>query len=296
MLFPVWVLGVLPLPAIVVGGLVAHAHGVSAKAFGVNVVAAVLGLALVAVLARRSWESVIRRALAIAITIALLLATTCLFPDLEGVSRWIALGPVRLNASAVTMPWLLLAVAGLLSQGRPALALVVIAVTQVLHVLQPDAGQATAFGVGAAVLIGATRTLATGWRGVGCALAVMGAAGAWLRPDPLGAVPHVERILHMAADRGAPWLVAALVTLGVLVLPAAYGAMWLRSVRSEAAPLAAAFALYFGATLVVTELGNFPVPVLGAGAGPVLGWYSLLGVLQLAVQGAPRAAKQDPAT
>jgi hypothetical protein len=65
------------------------------------------------------------------------------------------------------------------------------------------------------------------------------------------------------------------------VLPAAHGAVWLRSVRSEAAPLAASLAVYFTATIAVTELGDFPVPVVGAGAGPVLGWYSLLGILQL---------------
>lgn len=179
------------------------------------------------------------------------------------------------------MPWLLLAVGVLLSQGRHAFALGVVSVTQALHVLQPDAGQATAFAVSAAILMGATRTVATSWRGAGCMLALMGAAAAWMRPDPLSAVPHVERILHMAADQGAPWLLAALVSLVVLVLPAAHGAVWLRSVRSEAAPLAASLAVYFTATIAVTELGDFPVPVVGAGAGPVLGWYSLLGILQL---------------
>ncbi|KFE71753.1 hypothetical protein DB31_0014 [Hyalangium minutum] len=37
---------------------------------------------------------------------------------------------------------------------------------------------------------------------------------------------------------------------------------------------------YFGGALAATELGNFPVPVLGAGAGHVLGWYSALGIFR----------------
>lgn len=283
----------LPLPAILIGGLVAHAHGVAAKAFGVNVAAAVLGFALVAVLGRRSWNDVLRASPVIATTAVTLLATTLLFHGLDGVNRWITLGPVRLNASAVVMPWLLLATAGLLHQGRPALALAAVAAAQVLHVLQPDAAQATAFGVSAALLIGATRTLALGWRGLGCALSLLGAAVAWMRPDPLGAVPHVERILHLAADTGTPWLLAALMALGGLVLPAILCATRARQVRSGVPPLAASCAVYLVATCAVTELGHFPVPVLGAGAGPVLGWYSMLGLLPLARQGAPQAAASE---
>ncbi|MFY0575898.1 hypothetical protein ACN28S_17385 [Cystobacter fuscus] len=36
----------------------------------------------------------------------------------------------------------------------------------------------------------------------------------------------------------------------------------------------------FVGALAATEWGNFPVPVLGAGAGHVLGWYSALGILR----------------
>ena len=43
--------------------------------------------------------------------------------------------------------------------------------------------------------------------------------------------------------------------------------------------LAAMFATYTVAALVVTELGHFPVPVMGAGAGPVLGWYGAMAAL-----------------
>ncbi len=272
--------GVLPLFPILIGAWVAGAHGVSPKAFGTNFVAAVLGIVLVALLGRRSWNHPDRLAPVLAAGALALLAATFLFPSLEGVHRWIALGPVRLNASTVTLPWILLALRMLLSQAQPSLALGLVAMTQLLHISQPDAGQATAFSAGVLVLFITTRSIPKGWSVAGSAIAVIGTALAWGRADPLGPVPHVERILHLAAGQGVPWLLAALVALGGLFLPMVHNVAWLRSTRSEAAAMALSLGAYFGGALAATELGNFPVPVLGAGAGHVLGWYSALGILR----------------
>ena len=284
------VAGVLPLLPILIGAWVAQAQGVSPKAFGVNLVAAALGIVLAALVSRRSRNHPDRLAPVLAATALALLASTLLFPSIEGVHRWIALGPVRLNASAVTLPWLLLALWLLLSQARLGLALGLVAMAQVLHLAQPDAGQATAFSAGALVLFGMTRSIPRGWRVAGSAIAVTGTALAWGRADPLHAVPHVERILHLAADQGVPWLLAALVALGGLFLPMVHSVAWLRSTRSEAAAMAVSLGAYFLGALAATELGNFPVPVLGAGAGHVLGWYSALGILRYSMTPPARRA------
>ncbi|MET0405961.1 MAG: hypothetical protein ABW123_26315 [Cystobacter sp.] len=278
------VAGVLPLPAMLLGALVARAQGVSVKAFATNLVAAVLGGALAAWLAGRSWRHLVRGAPGLAAVVLALLAATFLFLPLEGVHRWISLGPVRLNASVLTLPWALLALWGLLHQARRGLALVFVIGVQLLHDAQPDAGQAFAFLAGVLMLWGGARSLAWGWKVAGGGLAAMGAAGACARADPLEAVPHVERIVHLAADLGVPWLLAALAALGLLLLPLLQGAMRLHSAHRDAAWLAWALAAYFLGTLVVTEWGNYPVPVMGAGAGPVLGWYTALGILLCAVR------------
>lgn len=274
------VAGALPLPSIFIGAWVARAHGVSPVAFGANLVAAALGLILAALLGRRSWNDRGRLAPVLAVAALVLLAATLLSSSLGGVRRWITLGPVRLNASAVILPWLLHTLWLLLNQARPGLALGLVTMTQLLHISQPDAGQATAFSAGVLVLFSTTRSIPKGWKIAGSAIAMMGTALAWGRADPLGAVPHVERILHLAAGHGMPWLIAALVALGTLFLPMVYGMARLRSTSNEAAALAVSLGVYLGGTLAVTELGNFPVPVLGAGAGHVLGWYAALGILQ----------------
>jgi cell division protein FtsW (lipid II flippase) len=281
------VAGVLPLLPILIGAWVARAHGVSPKAFGTNIAAAALGLVLAALLGRRSWNHPGCLAPVLAATALALLAATLLFPSLEGVHRWISLGPVRLNASAVTLPWILLALRMLLSQARPGLALGLVAVPQLIHIAQPDAGQATAFSAGVLVLFSTARSIPKGWSVAGSAIAVTGTALAWGRADPLGAVPHVERILHLAADQGVPWLLAALVALGGLFLPMVHGVVRLRSTRSEAAAMALSLGAYFGGALAATELGNFPVPMLGAGAGHVLGWYCALAILRSSMSETP---------
>jgi cell division protein FtsW (lipid II flippase) len=237
-------------------------------------------MVLATLLRRRSWIHPDRLAPVLAASALALLAATLLFPSLEGVHRWISLGPVRLNASAVTLPWILLALRMLLSQARLGLALGLVAMPQLLHISQPDAGQATAFSAGVLVLFSTTRSIPKGWSVAGSAIAVTGTALAWGRADPLGAVPHVERILHLAAGLGEPWLLAALVALAGLFLPMVHAVAGLRSTRSEAAAMAVSLGAYFGGALAATELGNFPVPVLGAGAGHVLGWYSALGILR----------------
>ncbi len=281
------VAGVLPVPAILIGAWVARAHGVSPVAFGTNLVAAALGLILVGFLGRRSWNDRGRLVPLLAATALALLAATLLFSPLEGVHRWISLGPVRLNASAVIVPWLLQALWMLLSRARSGLALGLVTVTQLLHIAQPDAGQATAFCAGVLVLFLTARSIPGGWKIAGSVIAMVGTALAWGRADPLGAVPHVEQILHLAAGHGVPWLIAALVALGLLFLPMVYGRVGLRSPSNEAAALAVSLGVYFGGTLAVTELGNFPVPVLGAGAGHVLGWYAALGILRSRVAPPP---------
>jgi hypothetical protein len=55
----------------------------------------------------------------------------------------------------------------------------------------------------------------------------------------------------------------------------------LRTRIAMARRLGLAFALYLMALVGMTFFGNFPVPVMGAGAGPVLGWCAIVAVLAL---------------
>lgn len=267
-----WHWGLLaPLPAIAVGAAIAAIYGVAWTAYLPNVAAVVLGVVgyVVVVRARTSvvWLAVVAAAAIVA---------TLIGPDLEGVHRWLAVGPVRLNASAAFAPWILFALAQVgLARHRHTSIVVVLAViaVQVVHVVQPDAGQATAFAVGVLPLVldrGQVRpTIGIPLAIVSCVLAAV----AWSRADPLAPVDHVERILWLGASLGPLWIAAMTVVCVLLVAP--FVVAW--AGRAHISVVLAAVG-YVVATFVVTFVGSFPVPILGAGAAPVLGWYALLAV------------------
>jgi hypothetical protein len=108
------------------------------------------------------------------------------------------------------------------------------------------------------------------------------AAIAWTRPDPLSPVPHVEGIMSLAAQTGIQWHVTAILALGLLPLPFAVAAF--RGAVPRGATVAVA--VYFGILCIVPSFGAYPVPLMGFGLSPVIGYYLALGWLVVQHRGA----------
>lgn len=274
-----------PLPAIAVGLAIAIDHGVPWPAYAPNLAALVL-VAIAAALARL-WRRGSTWALAQVPFVAVVaIAATLVALGQAGVHRWLGLGRVRLHASGALAPWLLVRCTSWPSW-RTRMSRVALVLAQLVHVAQPDAGQATALAIGALPLLlageGVPRRVDVP---LAAALLVL-AAAAWLRADPLAPVDHVERILVLALAGGWMWTVVAALAITALVLPLAIAA------RGHG-PAAWAAVAYLLATVAVTFLGAFPVPVIGAGAAPVLGWYALRRVGGAAVQCAPHVPRTLP--
>jgi hypothetical protein len=220
------------------------------------------------------------------------LAASLLLPWLAGggaQARWLALGGFRLHLAPVVLPALLVLLGGLLDhagfRGQRA-ALAVLGVAGIALMLQPDPAQLLALTLAAALLWMSARPRGTSAGrhpgrsilvgGVGLGLTLI----AWQRAEPLAAVPHVEGILHLAAAQG-PWMLAAALLAIVSLLAA------LLMVQSRGARAAAA---YFCTLLALAPLQVTPVPLLGFGAGPLLGWGTMaLAVLALKDAGHGRA-------
>ncbi|HEX2572638.1 MAG TPA: hypothetical protein VH877_24025 [Polyangia bacterium] len=271
-----WVL-FAPLPATAVGIVIAGAHGVSWVSYAPNLLGLLLGSGLFYVAQRVTGDKLTAWMPGVA---AVAILATLLGPGIDGVYRWLSVGPLRLNASSAFAPWLLIGLSA--SRERPRMrAMVPVLVAQVAHVMQPDAGQATALAAALIpLLVNPSRIKPT--IGIPLASAVTFlAAAAWLRHDPLPAVDHVERILVLASMTSVLLVVAVVLTGGGLLLPFVVPTeTLLRGAVDQA------LACYFLASFVVPFVGNFPVPVFGAGAGPVLGWYALLSVRAIATQSA----------
>ena len=200
--------------------------------------------------------------------------------SLEGAKRWVALGPVQLHTASIVLPFATWAFAKGFGDRRVAPIAALIAL---LLLYQHDAASslAWALALAAAALVERPRQ-ATPWACV--AIAVLGAYAAWVEPDTLPAVPYVEGLLTQAVDANLALGLLAGVLMISLPAPFLAIARVLPERRAEALALAALWTGWIAGNL----FGNYPAPVLGYGAAPILAWGLSLGF----VLGDP--ANQDP--
>lgn len=219
-----------------------------------------------------------RRTVWFAAALVVLGLATLLDAGLNGVFRWVRLGPLRLHLASILTPALLWAWLVLWERQKTNAVFVLFVLWLGLLGLQPDAGQATALAAAmfALALLPDKRSVA---RAALVGLSVIGVALAWTRPDPLVGVDMVEYIVPRAwAFHPALGAVAigALAWLPLTTTMTAYASRKNQFTRAYGLVLAA----YFTASMLVSATGKFPTPVLGFGASPILGALLGLGLLR----------------
>ncbi|WP_310530892.1 hypothetical protein [Novosphingobium sp.] len=229
----------------------------------VNAVAALLALVIAAVLYRKPSRKAELAALCLA-PVALA-ASIAIGPDIDGVHRWVAIGPLRLHAAALFGPSFLVAFQRRADWFGTAVAVVMAG----LVTLQPDMGAALAL----ACALGIALVFEFRWdRLMAFAVSAIAFGVTAIRPDRLEPVSFVENVLQNIWHQGS--VLALLIPLALL---AAIAAPVLMSAgrRSEGAALAGWFLGLAAASL----LGPFPTPLIGYGAAPILGYGIALGLL-----------------
>ncbi len=281
---------------VLVGFAVMLAGGAPLARWGVHLASALFGW-LVYLIVRRlpsngGWTD--SRWLTLASVVVI--GSTLLGSAVDGVLRWHLIGPLRLHCSALLAPVLIVVAAGAVT-ARPFATGLCLAACQLVHVAQPDAGQATALGVAAAWLL-VTQASSPLTRAFVVTANAAVIAIAWMRPDPLPPAPFVEDIVAVAF-RVAPLLgVVALLSMIPIVL-APLVATPESAAASTGKNARIGLALYFAATIVVPVFGEFPVPLLGFGSSPVVGAFLGLAALDALVRrhqvtagaGAPSSSK-----
>jgi len=132
--------------------------------------------------------------------------------------------------------------------------------------LQPDACQLTAFTLAAIPVVGAS-AFARPLKYAVIASLLFLALISWQIPDPLQPVLHVEGVFVLARQVSMLALLAAIAAAALPVLVLA----WLSFTQRSAGLLAVA--VYYATLFVLAPLQLTPVPLLGFGAGPVLGYF-----------------------
>lgn len=247
-----------PVPAILIGVVVMIQGGVLARAWGLDIATMVVGAALaLATRPARASRPANAAALAVVTACVAFLAATLVYGGVDGVRRWVAAGPLQLHAAAIVLPPILVFLPLLARSASLGVALVTLCILW----LQPDATQAGAFAVAWSVGEWSARGRASA---VPIGVAMLLAVSTSFRADPLPPVAHVEGILGLATRQWIAWGVFA--ALSLMLPPLA----WLRS----SGPLqGAVLACYITITLLAPWFGNFPVPYLGYGVSPIIGYY-----------------------
>lgn len=192
-------------------------------------------------------------------------------------ARWLELGGVAVYLAPVLTPSVLsVAVAARRWPGHwPALVAAVLGVQVVVFAMQPDRAQvlATALASGCVLL---ASPLANRWRWLAALPHVVAAAVCLPHADALPPVAHVELVFALGLQL-SPWLGLALIAAAVV----AVGGIAIVLVGWQRA--AVAIPVYYGALHLASIAGWTPAPLLGLGAGPLLGFGLLLAVVSVLV-------------
>lgn len=245
-------------------------NGASIGAGSRNVVAWLVGALLAFALARVRLSTTSVLAM---LSIPLFgIAATFAAPDVEGVHRWIDIGPLHINMAALLLPMAIVALAAL-QMNRIAAVAAALALAALL-MLQPDASQAT--GLLVALLFLSVRAEGS----LVLKVAVLGIVAiatlvAWSRPDPLQPIEEAELIFALA------WRTCALLALlAVAALACTCLSPLVLAGRQEVRAASLALSAYFLTVSLAPLFGVFPVPLVGLGMSFPVGFWLGIGGLK----------------
>lgn len=251
------------------GACVMVLSGVSASIWLQNVVAVFLCSCVAAVCVRvpRKPDVYNGRKADVGLALCGILILATLFQGgIEGVHRWLGLGPVSLHIATIVVPAAIYLIALELAEGRNVVALSWAFMIGFVFLLQPDASQLTGFalammfclfrgGIGAGIRLLATVLL--------IAMSVL----AWLHLDSLDPVAHTEGIVLMSGQISSALQGVGLAS--VYAFPVSIAVVASGSDRLAAQSIV----IYYWGITTCALFGNFPFPILGYGVSPIVGYF-----------------------
>ena len=215
----------------------------------------VIALALVVAVPQGLTAAPTQR-IAAAVCVALLLLPLATGPHMNGIARWLPLGPAIINSGLLALPLLVRLAAQDREHGHWMLAAALMAA-----LLQPDAAATFALTIAAVGLHHVTKN----WRvAIIAILGFFASIYAGIHGE-LPAVPFVERVLVQAAGDSIPFALLLFITL-----LASFALMLFAGPGTRAERFALAGSLFGFAVMAV--INNYPTPLIGYGAAPIIGY------------------------
>lgn len=257
----------LTIPSIAIGALAMYQNHVPFAIWGQNIGCLVLMSVISLLMITRKFNNTGNRYNQLLLPAAIIaLILTFANQGMEGVHRWISIGAVKLNVAMIVLPMILLELYQVLKiRGLTYTGVCAFIILLVLF-FQPDASQLTGFAIPVMIMLSLNtgskkiRLLITG-------VSVLFIALSWIRLDHLPPVNYVEKILMMVADMGGIWFVLGIISLAILPAP------FILLPPKNAVSVSRYIGCYYIVILLSTLFGNFPVPLMGYGISPIVGYY-----------------------
>ena len=259
------------IPALIGSLLLMRTAGVGGALLVQQVVVSGLSFAAAVALPRLPRGKTLARAAWVVAAAVILVWTPLWWRAGDEPRRWLSWGGLRIYVAAMVLPPAIVLLARALhsTSARPVWPQGAIAAVGAALAAQPDASQATAFALACGIPLCTTPGRPSA-KAVMFAALVTCAVWAWRQPDPLLPVPHVEGVLDLARAAGPLALATAVASLALppvalVLLSNAFGDAGLLAV-----------AIYFGAVDALAWFQLTPMPLLGFGAGPILGYVAMV--------------------
>ena len=200
---------------------------------------------------------------------AFLLGVTFLGQSVDGVHRWLRLPFFSLNISTIVIPITIVAFNRLIEEKQFAVSIIGIVIIAFLLYLQPDASQLSAFSF--PIIVSLLRSnISKIIKGSFSVILLYLALKSWNCLDTLQPVNYTEGILTMLHDLSVVLYVIGIVSLFWIPV------YFLFSCKKKNRNICIGITMYYWLMIVSTFIGNFPVPFMGYGISPILGFYIFL--------------------
>jgi hypothetical protein len=196
----------------------------------------------------------------------LFIVLTFISSGMEGVYRWVSIGVIKFNVSMIVLPIIIISSWKLLQVKSSWVTIITTIAVSVLLAIQPDASQLTGFSISMIVMLVSKtdkKSLRLFILGILSTLIIL----SWAYLDSLSAVAYVEGILGLLKNVGLTWFILGCISLIILPVP-----FILFPPKNFKLP-SICLGLYFIIILTATLFGNFPIPLMGYGVSPIIGYF-----------------------
>jgi cell division protein FtsW (lipid II flippase) len=258
----------MAVPSIIIGVIAMYTNKVPIAIFGQNMFYLVMcGTISYFILTRKSKIKNNSSTNTTTIVVAvILLSLTFIGSGIEGVHRWVSVGPIKFYVAVIVLPIIIIELWKLLQIKNWWFSAAITIVISILITLQPDASMLTAFAIPMIMLLW-YKSNNNIFRS--CIVVLLSALIiiSWVFLDGLSPVSYVENIVGLVANMGIIWLSLGIISLAILPLPFIFFS------PPKYKLLSVSLGMYFIIILISTLFGNFPVPLMGYGVSPIIGYF-----------------------